>query len=120
MYQVARPRGLAVADGKVFVADSAGGRGCIAVFDATTLQSVGTFSGAQHEGTASSSAEVVAVDNIVEVWREQSTRGRYEAAMWKEGGLEPAAEPEPESNCVGVIESKVRDQTSLGCDQTTL
>ena len=27
------------------------------------------------------------VEEIVEVWRSQSKRGRYEAAMWKAAGL---------------------------------
>ena len=53
MYQVARPRGLAVADGKVFVADGAGGRGCIAVFDATTLLPAGAEGGGGFASLAS-------------------------------------------------------------------
>ena len=31
----------------------------------------------------------IPVDKIVEVWREQSKRGRYEHAMWAAAGLEP-------------------------------
>ena len=30
----------------------------------------------------------IPVDEILEVWREQSKKGRYEAAMWSEAGLE--------------------------------
>ena len=30
----------------------------------------------------------IPVDSIIEVWREQSKRGRYEQAMWKAAGLE--------------------------------
>ena len=37
-------------------------------------------------------ASKIPVDKIIEVWREQSSRGRYEHAMWKEAGLE---EPSP-------------------------
>jgi len=54
LVRFARPKGIAVADGKCFVANGAGGRGCIAVFDATTLQPAGTFCGARQEDAASS------------------------------------------------------------------
>ena len=30
----------------------------------------------------------IPVEEIVEEWRAQSQRGRYEAAMWKKAGLE--------------------------------
>ena len=30
----------------------------------------------------------IPVDAIVDEWRSQSRRGRYEAAMWREAGLE--------------------------------
>ena len=30
----------------------------------------------------------IPVEEIVEEWRSQSRRGRYEAAMWKKAGLE--------------------------------
>ena len=43
LLKVARPKGLAVADNKVFVADGAGGEDCIAVLDATTLQPENSF-----------------------------------------------------------------------------
>ena len=33
----------------------------------------------------------IPVDKIVEVWREQSSRGRYEHAMWSAAGLEEPA-----------------------------
>ena len=33
----------------------------------------------------------IPVDEIIEQWRSQSERGRYEAAMWQEAGLEEAA-----------------------------
>ena len=33
----------------------------------------------------------IPVDEIIEEWRSQSERGRYEAAMWQEAGLEEAA-----------------------------
>ena len=36
----------------------------------------------------------IPVDAIVEEWRSQSARGRYEAAMWRAAGLE-----EPKSRC---------------------
>ena len=30
----------------------------------------------------------ITVDKIIEVWREQSLRGRYEHVMWSEAGLQ--------------------------------
>ena len=33
-------------------------------------------------------AAKIPVDEIVEEWRSQSSRGRYEAAMWRAAGLE--------------------------------
>merc|ERR1712226_787788 len=33
----------------------------------------------------------IPVDEIAEVWRSESKRGRYEAAMWKAAGLEEMA-----------------------------
>ena len=38
--------------------------------------------------------EKIPVDEIVEEWRSQSSRGRYESAMWRAAGLEePGAKP---------------------------
>ena len=34
----------------------------------------------------------IPVPKIVEIWREQSKRGRYEAKMWREAGLEEQVE----------------------------
>ena len=33
----------------------------------------------------------IPVEEIVNEWRSQSTRGRYEAAMWRAAGLDPSA-----------------------------
>ena len=33
-------------------------------------------------------ASKIPVDEIVEEWRSQSKKGRYESAMWKKAGLE--------------------------------
>ena len=35
----------------------------------------------------------IPVDKIIEIWREQSARGRYEHAMWSAAGLEESRAP---------------------------
>ena len=39
-------------------------------------------------GAAWKDPTTIPVDAIVDEWRSQSRRGRYEAAMWREAGLE--------------------------------
>ena len=42
-------------------------------------------------GQAWSDPSQIPVDRIVEVWREQSKKGRYESAMWSAAGLDECA-----------------------------
>ena len=55
----------------------------------TPNRSATTFSGLADHFRVLVEGGIPVDKKIVEVWREQSTRGRYEHAMWKEAGLMP-------------------------------
>ena len=68
-------------------------------------------------GSEWADASKIPVDEIVEVWREQSNRGRYESAMWRSAGLEePNAQGDKgaEGNVSGEVAEADVDNTTAG------